>query len=138
MAFQRPNVEDLKDILTFAQKIKGKIEEYVYQKEVWKIEIGPYYTPLGQDGNPARFLKAKPKTDFSLCTNCKKCSKVCPMQSIEWEDVSIVSGICIKCQACVQICDVHAKYFDDEAFLSHVKMLEENYTEQKENQFWMR
>ena len=88
----------------------------------------PYYTPLGTDGKPAVFLKAKPKTREDLCTKCGLCVRSCPMGSISAEDPSLVQGICIKCQACVKKCPVGAKYFDDPAFLSHVAMLEQNYT----------
>lgn len=138
LAKNRPNEEDIHEIISFARTVQSKMDTYTFHEEKTKIEIRPYYVPLRWDGSPAHFLKAKPKTDLSVCTNCKKCAQVCPMQSIEWKDVSLISGICIKCQACIQVCDVHAKYFDDEDFLSHVKMLEENYSMHKENQFWMR
>ena len=52
-------------------------------------------------------------------------------------DISSVPGICIKCQACVRRCTKHAKYFDDPAFLSHVAMLEQNFAEAKENEFFI-
>ena len=96
----------------------------------------PYYQPCGEDGNPVNFLKAKPKTDPKLCTRCGICAQVCSMGSIDQADTDLVPGICIKCQACVQRCPVGAKYFDDEAFLSHVRMLEANFTEPKSNAFF--
>ena len=48
------------------------------------------------------------------------------------ENPSEVNGICIKCQACIKKCPKDAKYFDDAAFLSHVAMLEQNYTRRAE------
>ena len=99
--------------------------------------VGPYYTPLRADGQPAKFLKAKPLTDKERCTGCGACAQVCPMGSISPEDTSSVSGICIKCQACIRACPAQAKYFADEDFLSHVKMLEENYTRRAENAFFL-
>lgn len=97
--------------------------------------VGNYYTPLKEDGTPARFLKAKPVTDLSRCTGCGLCAEICPMNSIDAEDYS-VSGICIKCHACIRNCPAHAKSITDEQFLSHVKMLEKNYSRRAENCFF--
>lgn len=97
----------------------------------------PYYTPKGTDGQPAKFLKAKPLTDLSRCTNCGACARVCPMGAIDPKDVCSVPGTCIKCQACVRKCTRHAKYFEDAAFLSHVAMLEQNFTEPKKNEAFL-
>ncbi len=98
-----------------------------------KEELPPYYTPLKEDGTPANFLKAKPETDASKCDQCGICRDACPMGSID--DAVQVVGLCIKCQACVRKCPQHAKYFTDEDFLSHVRMLEQNYTARAENYF---
>ena len=96
-----------------------------------------YYVPCGTDGKPVNFLKAKPRTDLSKCSQCGTCARSCPMGSIDPEDVSVVRGICIKCQGCVRKCTRHAKYFDDAAFLSHVAMLEQNFTARAENQMFL-
>ena len=93
--------------------------------------------PKGVDGQPVKFLKAKPKTDLSKCTNCGACARLCPMGAIDPKDVSSVPGTCIKCQRCVRKCTKGAKYFDDEAFLSHVKMLEQNFAEPRENETFL-
>ncbi len=89
--------------------------------------VAPYYIPKGEDGQPAKFLKAKPRTDLSRCDHCGKCADVCPMGSISREHTEEVPGICIKCQACIVYCPQHAKYFDDPRFLSHKAMLEKNF-----------
>jgi ferredoxin/flavodoxin len=89
--------------------------------------VAPYYIPLGEDGQPAKFLKAKPLTDTAKCNHCGKCAAVCPMGSINKDNTDEVPGICIKCQACIVYCSKHAKFFNDERFLSHKAMLEKNY-----------
>lgn len=98
--------------------------------------IGPYYTPLGLDGEPARFLKAKPVTDPASCTRCGLCAARCPMGSIPKEEPTVCSGICIKCQACVKGCPNGAKYFADAAFCSHRAMLKQTYAKRRENEFF--
>lgn len=90
--------------------------------------VAPYYIPKKIDGTPAKFLKAKPKTDTTTCTHCGICAKVCPMGAIDVKNTDNVTGTCIKCQACITKCPENAKYFDDADFLSHKAMLEENYT----------
>lgn len=96
--------------------------------------VAPYYIPLGEDGQPAKFLKAKPQTDLDKCDHCGKCAAVCPMGSINPENTDEVPGICIKCQACIKYCPKGAKYFDDPRFLSHKAMLEKNYQRTAESE----
>ncbi|MBR2778818.1 MAG: 4Fe-4S binding protein [Firmicutes bacterium] len=98
--------------------------------------VGPYYVPRGEDGRPAVFLKAKPETDPAKCVRCGTCAEVCPMGSVSRSDFSDVPGICIKCQACIRHCPEHARYFKDEAFLSHVRMLENHCTGRREPEWY--
>ena len=99
--------------------------------------VRPYYIPLREDGQPAKFLKAVPKTNEDLCDRCGICAPFCPMGSIDTSDCRRVTGVCIKCQACVLRCPRQAKYFDDPDFLSHVRMLEKNFSERKEAEYFL-
>ena len=90
--------------------------------------IRPYYTPRDRHGEPIKdFLKAKPVTDPDKCINCGLCARICPMGSINPENVSEVLGKCIKCCACVKRCPTGAKYFDHEGYLYHQHELEDQY-----------
>ena len=136
LATGRPDADDLAKIAEFGEKVAKKVADMTEIPA--KIEVRgddpvtAYYTPLGTDGKPAVFLKAKPKTDPEKCTKCGICATVCPMGSIPKDAPDTCTGICIKCHACIKACPAGAKYFDDEAFLSHVEMLKQNYQRRAE------
>lgn len=145
LATDRPDADDLRAMETFADRAAQKVEdllcdvgeasEALYPAPIAVDGIEPipaYYTPLGMDGKPAKFLKAKPKTRTG-CIGCGICVAVCPMGSISQEDPTQVPGLCIKCQACIKNCPIELRYFDDPAFLSHVAMLENTYQRRAEN-----
>ena len=140
LAAGRPDWDDRKEMQSFAKAIADKA------KHLTKIPVpaavpgdaeAPYYVPKGTDGQPAKFLKAKPLTDPSKCSGCGVCARVCPMGAIDPGNVYSIPGTCIKCHACVRRCTRHAKYFDDAAFLSHVALLEQNFTEPKKNEVFL-
>lgn len=139
---ERPRNEELTAARGFAARAAEALKTAAYaDAEAASLAFtvpgdaeAPYYVPKGEDGSPAKFLKAKPLTDLSKCLHCGACAAHCPMGSIDSSDTSNVPGICIKCQACVRGCKQGAKYFEDAAFLSHVRMLEQNFaTPEKEN-----
>lgn len=142
LAFRRPNDDDMNQLVAYAKKLADEIENADDSDEIKAKEIpgnmppGPYYKPLQVNGEPAIFLKAKPKTYYTLCDGCGECYRVCPMNAISIDDFRVVTGTCIKCQACIKNCHNCAKYFDDPQFLSHVEMLENTYAgEVKEIEF---
>lgn len=137
----RPDEQDLAQIRAFAKRTADLLAQTENPASLAPLSVpgdadAPYYIPKGTDGRPAKFLKAKPVTDPSRCTRCGRCAALCPMESIDPEDTSVITGICIKCQACIRGCLQQAKYFDDPAFLSHIAMLTQNFTGRKENEFF--
>lgn len=136
----RPDWDDKREMTAFAGAVAEKVKNLTELPAPIAVpgDAGaPYYVPKGVDGQPAKFLKAKPQTDVGRCTNCGACARFCPVGAIDPENPALVPGTCIKCQACVRKCTRHAKYFDDPAFLSHVAMLEQNFTEPKKNEVFL-
>ena len=67
LATGRPDADDLAQIHAFGIKAAEKIASLTEIPAPIAVRgddpVGPYYTPLGTDGKPAVFLKAKPVTD---------------------------------------------------------------------------
>ena len=140
LADGRPDWDDKRQMEDFARRTAEKVNTLTEIPPPVSVPGDPaaaYYVPRGTDGQPAKFLKAKPQTDLSRCTDCGACARLCPMGAIDPANVAEVPGTCIKCQRCVRKCTKHAKYFDDPAFLSHVAMLEQNFAEPKENEVFL-
>lgn len=139
----RPDNQDLVDLSSFAGKIGQKIQDLPGTGSLGDLQVegrmppGPYYTPRQEDGRPAKFLKALPKTDPDLCTQCGLCAQNCPMGVIDFDDCRKVSPPCIKCQACIRICPEEAKFFDHPDFLSHVEMLKKNFSRRAGSKFFI-
>lgn len=129
----RPDGEDMALAAQLAEKAAGMARDMAQPPEQpVAVEgcdpIRPYYTPRDRHGEPIKdFLKAKPVTDPDKCIRCGLCARLCPMGSIDPQDVSNVVGKCIKCCACVKKCPTGAKYFDHPGYLYHQHELEEQY-----------
>ena len=141
LAAGRPDTEDLSVAREFAQKLVEKIQnmEQLPQQPV-KVNgctpIRPYYTPRDRKGNPVNILKVKPLVQ-DTCDNCGICVNVCPMGSIDAENVRNYTGICIKCGACIKKCPKQARYYDDAGYLYHQHELEEGYARRAQPEIFL-
>lgn len=134
LAAGRPDAEDMKEAVSFAakvvEKVRGLSEDAVL--EPVPVEGTPhpyrgYYQPRDRKGVSIDIRKVKPLTS-DACDDCKLCADVCPMGSINRDNVREFTGICIKCGACIKKCPKQAKYYEDEGYLYHQHELEEGYT----------
>lgn len=130
LGLNRPDEQDMSIVTEFARQIYQKITTQNVFETIFVPGNQPYqvyYQPKDKNGNPVYIQKVTPKTN-SDCTNCKLCVNLCPMGSIDSDDVSNIKGICIKCCACIKKCPVQAKYFDDANYLWHKHELEVAFT----------
>ena len=130
LAAGRPDEQDMALAADFAAKIFDKTKTPAENTAVAVRGNKPYREycrPKDQNGNPVNILKVTPKTS-SDCIDCRLCAGVCPMGSIDSDNVSRITGICIKCCACIKKCPVGAKYFDDVNYLRHKHELEVEFT----------
>lgn len=135
----RPDEKDMQKAICFGEALA---EKYV-DGNLSPVHVpgtpypySGYYQPRDGSGNPLDIRKVTPKTAES-CIDCKRCARLCPMGSLSYQDVSLLTGICIKCCACVKGCPVGAKYFDDPAFLYHKEDLEAKFTRRAEPEFFV-
>lgn len=139
LAKNRPDEQDMAIVNDFAKQIYKKL---TIQEELQTVIVAgnkpyrDYYKPKDNNGNPVDFRKIVPKTN-SDCIDCKLCANVCPMGSIDTEDVSKIIGICIKCCACIKKCPAQAKYFDDESYLRHKNELEIAFSLRREPELFL-
>jgi len=136
----RPDTEDMAKADLLSNMVVEKINKNDLscpENIKGRNPIGPYYTPLGLDGNPVNILKVRPLTS-DKCDNCGLCAVLCPMGSINPENPKeyVGKGICIKCGACIKKCPKGAKYYTDEQFLSHKAYIEQHFERRAESEIY--
>ena len=76
LAYGRPGWSDEFEMKNFAKRVSDKVKtltETLASLQVPGDPEAPYYIPKGIDGQPAKFLKAKPRTNLRKCNNCGAC-----------------------------------------------------------------
>ena len=131
LAAGRPDADDLAQAAQFAAQVAARVQAVDVDTSPIAVpgrarEERTYYQPRDRAGNPVDIRKVKPETSQE-CDDCGLCVKLCPMGSINPENVREFTGICIKCGACVKKCPKGAKYYDDPGYLYHKTELEEGY-----------
>lgn len=138
LARNRPDDSDLTIAREFADNICEKIDGNIFND----VEIKgnrpyrKYYMPKDKEDKSVDIRRVTPKTDNN-CIDCKICAEVCPMGSIDYDDVTKMIGICIKCCACIKLCPTQSKYFDDTDYLRHKYELEEQFKKRREPELFI-
>lgn len=138
LAKDRPDEQDMAISRDFAVKLYNKLIDGNFSavNVLGSKPYRDYYRPRDTYGNPVDIRKVVPKTSRD-CTDCKICTEVCPMGSIDYDDVTKMTGICIKCCACIKKCPVDAKYFDDEKYINHKHELEIEFYTRREPEIFI-
>lgn len=145
----RPWTKEETDLRQFLQAIKEKLTSKNHEAmnlkryEIGLGDVGPYYKPKNQKGEPVSLLKVIPEIDKDKCSLCGLCICRCPMDSLAMtKDAGnpravYVSGICIKCHACVVACPEKAIAFTDPNFIDHKKDLENRHSSPKSSKWYV-
>ncbi|MGH4117485.1 EFR1 family ferrodoxin [Clostridium sp.] len=139
LAKNRPDEKDMDIACDFANQIYKKIKTQDKTQAVIIKGNKPYrkyYRPVSKEGITVDIRKVIPKTN-SNCNDCKLCVSICPMGSIDFDDVSKLNGICIKCGACIKNCPTNAKYYDDAEYLRHKHELEDQFVFRREPELFI-
>lgn len=125
----RPDEQDKKEILDFAQKVLDKIESN--REEAVKVPGNyPYKEAMGM-----------PATPISLpsCNQCGKCEKICPTEAISIKDQTVETSAekCMLCMACTAVCPEHARILPPPLQEKMEQMLETLKAVHRENEFFV-
>lgn len=139
LAQGRPDADDLTLATRFADRVSAKLAGSAPKKKVLAKGARPYREmprARNEKGELIDLSQAKPQTS-SACLNCKRCLDLCPVGSINRDDVSRIEGICIRCNACVKLCPAGAKSFSDSDYLFMKNRLETHCTQRREPEFFL-
>lgn len=100
-ATNRPDDEDRKELISFARKIKEKIDNNTLSESVDVPGKIPYVK------SPNLPLKIKVNKD---CVKCGKCAKICPVNAISFNNPTCTDkSKCITCMRCISECPKRAR-----------------------------
>jgi ferredoxin len=139
LAANRPDAKDFEKIKSFAIDLTIKANRKTFKGDIKIKGQRPYrfyYMPKNDKDEIIDIRKVKPLTNDN-CIDCKKCAEICPMNSIDKNNVKLINGICIKCGGCIKVCPVSAKYFEDVGYLFHKEELEKKYIKRLEPEYFV-
>lgn len=125
----RPDEQDEREILDFAQKVLDKIES----NHGGAVKVPGNY--------PHKEAMGMPVTPISLpsCNQCGKCEKICPTGAISIKDKAVETSAekCMLCVACTAVCPEHARILPPPLQEKIGQMLGALKTVHKENEFFV-
>ncbi len=143
IAHTRPDQDDIEKAILFGSEIKQKLQSIDFLEDLVKISVPgnfPYLEPknLHMIKQARNTLSFTPETDPEKCTQCNLCSKVCPTEAIDFNDISeIDKWQCIICFACIKNCPSGAKQMLAPHFNGAIEQLQMACQERKEPEMYL-
>jgi ferredoxin len=104
----RPDESDKKDLISFTQKIKEKLNS----SEIDEPNL-PGKHGIGNYKEYKTSSSFKPKADEN-CVACGLCVNQCPAKAIPFDKPRLTNDNCIGCMRCVSFCPIKCRSFDKE------------------------
>jgi ferredoxin len=125
----RPDIEDEKEIKTFAAAVKKKVISGNDMEEVIIPGNKPYREYHG--------VPFKPDADQN-CNQCGLCAKECPVGAIDADNLTKTNTEqCISCMRCIDICPQKARKIDKRVLDAAILKMSTVLTARKKNEFFL-
>lgn len=134
IAAGRPDAEDLGQAMAFGKAIREKMMNMGVPDQTGSLHV-PGNFPYKELRMLADIL---PVTQETLCTKCKRCPLVCPVEAINMADPTVADkSLCIRCCACVKSCPAGAKTMADPRIRQAAEQLSANCSQRQEPETYL-
>ncbi len=129
IAKNRPDMEDMKRINEFSQKVIEKLNSNT-RNEIFVSGYKPYA--------PYKTPEFRVICDENLCIECMDCAYTCPEEAIP-EDMPKKTNLddCTRCSTCINICSENARSFGGMNYAKEMENALSNNLERNEIEFFM-